>query len=384
MKIVEVRSAVVVVPLARPIAWATAAVTEREYVLVWATAEDGTFGIGYGLGSRFPGGAKTIHDIVQEQLAGETVGTDSWMVEGLWEKLYRRTLLLGRRGAALRAMSALDIALWDLNAKLAGVPLYRLLGGFRDEVPAYASGGYYTGGDELADLESEIAGYLGRGFRSVKIKVGGRPLPLDVERVRLVRSMIGEEGRLALDANNAWTNIADALDAAIRFQPYDPWWLEEPFLPDCIPLFADLSKRVPVPLATGELEATRWPFRQFLDDRSVQVIQADATVCGGVTEWRRIAQMAAGFDVPVAPHWAPHIHAHLVAASPNGLTVEYFTPDLDIVNFDRLVIDPPDLRDGTYRLPDRPGHGLALDTQAVKRHLRIDSQEGAPLPGEPG
>ncbi len=382
MKIVDIRSAVVVVPLSRPVAWATAAVSEREYVLVWAIADDGTFGLGYGLGSRFSGGAKLIHDVVQEQLAGETVGRDSWMTEALWERLYRRTLLIGRRGAALRAISALDIALWDLNAKLAGLPLYRLLGGFRDAVPAYASGGYYSEDDHLKALESEIAAYLARGFDAVKIKVGGQHLAVDVERVRLARQMLGPSGRLALDANNAWSNLADALRAAERFAPFDPWWIEEPFLPDCTATLAEFAQRTSIPVATGELEATRWPFRQFLEDRSVHIMQADATVCGGVTEWRRIQQMAAGFDVPVAPHWAPHIHAHLVAASPNGLSIEYFTPDRDIVNFDRLVTDPLDLRDGIYRLSDEPGYGLTLDPQSVRRHLRIDSHEGRSLPGE--
>ena len=158
--------------------------------------------------------------------------------------------------------------------------------------------------------------------------------------MRLVREMIGPEGRIALDANNAWSNLIDALRAAERFAAYDPWWLEEPFLPDAAANFAELAKRTSIPLATGELESTRWPFRQFLDERSVHILQPDATVCGGVTEWRRIAQMAAGFDVPVAPHWAPEIHSHLVAASPNGLALEYFTPDRDIVNFDRLVANP--------------------------------------------
>ena len=145
--------------------------------------------------------------------------------------------------------------------------------------------------------------------------------------------------------------------------------------------FAELSKRTAIPLATGELESTRWPFRQFLDERSVHIIQADATVCGGVTEWRRIAQMAAGFDVPVAPHWAPDIHAHLIAASPNGLALEYFTPDRDIVNFDRLVANPLAPSRGTLRLSEKPGHGLALDLEAVNRHLRHDSHPGNPLPG---
>jgi L-alanine-DL-glutamate epimerase-like enolase superfamily enzyme len=320
---------------------------------------------------------------VQDQLVPLTVGTDSLMTEALWASLYQRTLLLGRRGAALRAMSALDIALWDLNAKLAGVPLYRLLGGFRSDVPVYASGGYYSSDDDLKDLEAEIAAYLARGFDAIKIKVGGRPLATDVSRVRLAREMVGPDGRVALDANNAWSNLLDALRAAERFAAYDPWWLEEPFLPDAAANFAELAKRTSIPLATGELESTRWPFRQFLDERSVHILQPDATVCGGVTEWRRIAQMAAGFDVPVAPHWAPDIHAHLVAASPNGLVVEYFTPDRDIVNFDRLVASPLAPTGRSLRLSETPGHGLALDTNAVARHIRWDSHQGRPLPEAP-
>jgi L-alanine-DL-glutamate epimerase-like enolase superfamily enzyme len=302
------------------------------------------------------------------------------MTEDLWARLYQRTLLLGRRGAVTRALSALDIALWDLNAKQAGVPLYRLLGGYRSEVPAYASGGYYSAGDPLKDIEDEIGAYLKRGFDAVKIKVGGRPLAVDAARVKLVREMIGPEVKLALDANNAWTNVIDAQRAADRFTPYDPWWFEEPFGPDAAASFAELAKRTSLPLATGELEATRWPFRQFLDERSVHILQPDATVCGGVTEWRRIAQMCAGFDVPVAPHWAPEIHSHLVAASPNGLTVEYFTPDRDIVNFDRLLARPLAPEKGRIRLSEEPGYGLMLDNEVVARHLRHDSHAGRPLP----
>jgi D-arabinonate dehydratase len=380
MKITEIRSAVAIVPLTKPISWATAAVTEREYILVWVTGEDGLTGVGYGLGSRYPGGARIMHDIIQEQLAGTVRGADSWMTEDLWARLYQRTLLLGRRGAVMRALSALDIALWDLNGKQAGVPLYRLLGGHRSEVPAYASGGYYSAGDPLKDIEDEIGAYLKRGFDAVKIKVGGRPLAVDAARVKLVREMIGPEGRLALDANNAWTNVVDAQRAADRFAPHDPWWFEEPFGPDSAASFAELAKRTSLPLATGELEATRWPFRQFLDERSVHILQPDATVCGGVTEWRRIAQMCAGFDVPVAPHWAPEIHSHLVAASPNGLTVEYFTPDRDIVNFDRLLARPLAPEKGRIRLSEEPGYGLMLDNDAVTRHLRHDSHPGKPLP----
>jgi D-arabinonate dehydratase len=382
MKIVELRSAVVSIPLARPVGFASNTISEREYILTWAIGEDGSFGLGYGLGGRYPGGAELMHEVIQSQFSACVIGCDCTMTERLWEDMYHRTFLVGRRGAVLRALSVVDIALWDLNAKLAGLPLYQYLGGFRDEVQVYASGGYYSKSDPLRDLEEEIAAYQARGFTSVKIKVGGLALAEDIARVKLVREMIGPEGRLALDANNAWTSLADASRAADRFARFEPWWLEEPFSPDSGAQFAELAKRTNIPLATGELESTRWPFRQLLDERSVMIVQADATVCGGVTEWRRIAQMAAGWDVPIAPHWAPNIHAHLVAASPNGLAIEYFTPDRDIVNFDRLVLHPLDIRNDRVKLSSEPGHGLTLTPLEVRRHLRLDSALGVPLPGE--
>jgi D-arabinonate dehydratase len=380
LRIVELRGAVAVVPLEKPLFWSTAAVAEREYVLVWAVAEDGSCGIGWGLGSRYPGGAKAIHDAIQEQIAPVVVGADAWMTEAIWSEAYRRTLLLGRRGGVLRALSAVDIALWDLKARAVGRPLLELLGGHRREVPVYASGGYYSKGGGRDDLRAEIEAYLARGFRDVKIKIGAASASEDVARVRLVRELIGPEGRLALDANNAWTSLGEAVSMARRLEAFDPWWLEEPFSPDAAALFRDLSTRTAIPLATGELEATRWPFRQFLDERSVHILQPDATVCGGVTEWRRIAAMAAGFDVPVAPHWAPELHIHLVASTPNGLAVEYFTPDREIVNFDRLLANPLNLRDGYARIGEAHGHGVALDLDAVRRYLRHDSMPSAPLP----
>jgi D-arabinonate dehydratase len=379
MKIAEVRSAVAVVPLRQPIAWSTVSVAEREYLLVWVVGEDGATGFGYGLGSRFANGARFLHNAVQDLLAPVLVGAESWMPAQLWQAMHRRTLLLGRRGAVLRAMSAVDIALWDLNAKTVGQPLFKLLGGHREAVPAYASGGYYGKDKGLADFGAEIERYVARGFRQVKIKVGGAGMQEDEARLRLAREIVGESGEVALDANNAWTSLAAAARAVRRFEAYDPWWLEEPFPPDSIGALAELAGRTSIPLATGELEATRWPFRELIERHAVHVIQADATVCGGITEWMRIAALAAGFDLPVAPHWAPDIHAHLVAAVENGMAVEYFTPDEDIVNFEMLLARRLDVRGGVLALGNQPGHGVVLDPEAVKRFTVLDSS-AAPIP----
>jgi len=373
MKIVEIRSAVAVIPLRMPVAWSNVAVTEREYILVWVIADDGQTGFGYGLGSRFAKGAAFLHQAVQDLLAPVLLGQDPFMSTALWQAMYARTLLLGRRGGVLKAISAVDIALWDLKAKAVGQPLYKLLGGHRAAVPVYASGGYYGPDKGLPELAAEIERYRARGFADVKIKVGGATLAVDEARIALARDIVGE-GRVALDANNAWANLAAALPAVRRFEKFEPWWLEEPFPPDAIGAFVDLAPRCAIPLATGELEATRWPFRDLIERRGVHIVQADATVCGGVTEWLRIAHLAAGFDLPMAPHWAPDLHAHLVAAVENGLTVEYFTPDEDIVNFPTLLASHLDISDGLIHLSQAPGHGIDLDAAAVARYTVLDSR----------
>jgi D-arabinonate dehydratase len=295
------------------------------------------------------------------------VGEDVHAVERLWKTMFESTILIGRRGAVLRAMSAIDLALWDLIATSAGQPLYRLLGGFRDVVPAYASGGYYREGKELDGLAAEMSRYVAMGFTSVKIKIGRLDTKADAERVRVARETLGPDVRLALDANNAWPDAASAIGAIRAFEPFDVWWIEEPVMPDNIAASADVASATDIPVATGELESTRWGFRQLLDARAAAILQPDATVCGGVTEWMRIAHMAAGEDVPIAPHWMANVHVQLVAAVPNGLTVEYFVLDEDVLNFERIVSEPLVPRDGMIPVPQRPGHGIVLDEGAVAR-----------------
>jgi L-alanine-DL-glutamate epimerase-like enolase superfamily enzyme len=268
----------------------------------------------------------------------------------------------------LRSIAAIDLALWDALGKLHGEPLYRLLGAFRDEVPAYASGGYYRPDlDPLAEIEGELGRYVERGFVDFKIKVGGRSIAEDAARVRRAREVIGPSARLALDANNAYNDVATAIRAAEAFAPYDVWWFEEPTYPDSLPNSARIAAAVSMPVATGEIEATRWGFRDIIAADAAQILQPDAVVLGGISEWMKVAHLAAAHDFPVAPHWNANVHAHLVAAVPNGLTVEYFHLDEDIYNFERLI-DPEDrlvVAQGTIRVPDRPGIGVVLNPKLV-------------------
>ena len=366
MKITAVRTAAVSVPIERPTKIATRVLGARDYVLAWIDTDEGVTGVGYTYAGTL--GGRIVQACIDDALAGLLVGDDPFAVERHWARMFQETLLIGRRGAMIRAISCVDIALWDLVGKALGQPLYRIIGGFRDEVPAYASGGYYREGDPLAYVEVELSRYKDLGFRDFKIKVGGAPFEVDVERVRVARETIGPRARLGLDANNAWATPTEAIRFVRAVEQYEPWWIEEPLRPDDVAGHAEIARVLDIPVATGEIHATRWDFRELIAQRAADILQPDACVLGGVSEWLKVAHTAATFDLPVAPHWNADLHFHLAAAVPNALTVEYFLLEEDIYNFERLLLDRLKPKDGLIPLPQRPGVGLMLDDAAIARY----------------
>jgi L-alanine-DL-glutamate epimerase-like enolase superfamily enzyme len=356
---------VVRVPLDRVTSFATRTVTAREYCLVRIrTSED------EGIGFCYAGtaGGNIVRAAIQELLSPILVGQDSNRTEGLWDEMYRETLLHGRAGSVMRAISSVDIALWDLNARAVKLPLHRYLGCARTEhVPAYASGGYYLEGKTPKNLAEEVSSYVQQGFRAVKIKVGRLSSWQEEERVRAAREAIGPQVHLMLDVNNAWSDLPTALLYCRRFEKYNPYWIEEPFSPDDIDNHAKLASLTPITIATGEIEAGRWRFRELLEKRAAEILQTDAAVCGGISEWRRIAQTAASYGVTVCPHWFHDLHAHLVAATPNATFVEFF-PDDQVLNFRRLIDRQLEVRDGELLLPSTPGLGFGFDDKAVAKY----------------
>lgn len=367
MKITDVRAITVSVPVERPTAISTRQLSAREYVLVSIDTDTGLQGTGYTYAGTVAG--RAVQNLAQDVLRPLLVGQDPQLIERLWAAMYQQVLLAGRRGAAVRAISAIDIGLWDLLGKAAGLPLYRLLGGGADEVPAYASGGYYRPGDPLENIRAELSAYLTLGFDDFKIKVGGASFDVDVARVQAARETIGPGRRLALDANNAWRWPHEAVRFARAVEACDIWWLEEPLSPEDIAGHAEIARTLEMPVATGEIHATRWDFRALIEQRAADILQPDAGVAGGVSEWLRIANTAASFSLPVAPHWHANLHAHLVAAVSNSMPVEYFALEQDIYNFERLLTRPTRLRPerGRLSLADRPGIGIELDVEAVER-----------------
>ncbi len=304
-------------------------------------------------------------------LAPTVTGEDPRDTTRLWHEMYEGNVQIGRTGLFLRAISTVDIALWDLKAKAADQPLHKLLGGYAEAVPAYASGGYYREEKGHDGLRSEIERYLEAGHDVVKMKVGRRPVHEEVDRVAAVRETIGPDRTLLLDANGVWSSAPEAIRACRAFEPYDPYFIEEPVLIDRVETMSQVNEALEYPVATGELEGTRHNFASLYDAGAASVLQPDATVCGGITEWLRIADHAAAYDVPIAPHYNWNLHASLLGAIENGLWVEYFYRDMDVKVFDDVVTDPLSPNgEGRIELPDTPGHGVELDGNAL-REFRV-------------
>ena len=365
-KISSVSVSAVRVPLDQVTSFATRTVKAREYCLVKVRSKDGVEGIGFCyVGTA---GATIAGIAVQELLAPVLLGQESTRVEGLWEEMYREALLHGRAGTVMRAISILDVALWDLNARAAKLPLYQYLGCVSTEkVLAYASGGYYLEGKTPKKLGQEVAAYVRQGFRAVKIKVGRLSPAEEEERVRAARDAIGPDVHLMLDVNNAWTDLPMALLYCKRFEKYNPYWVEEPFSPDDIENHSKLAALTNTIVATGEIEAGRWRFKEILDKRAAEILQTDAAVCGGISEWRRIAQTAASYGVTVSPHWFHDLHVHLVAATANARYVEFF-PDDQVLNFRRLINRQLEHKNGELLLPRGAGLGFDFDERAVAKY----------------
>lgn len=365
-KIKTVRARTVRVPLDHTTAFATRQVAARDYALVEIETDDGCKGIGFAYAGSSAGSLVT--QAVRELLAPIVLGEDSYRVEGLWQRMYQEALLHGRTGAVMRALSTVDIALWDRNARAASLPLYKYLGAFaKDTVPAYASGGYYLEGKTPAMLGKECARYVEMGFGAVKIKVGRLALPEEEARMAAVRSAVGEDILLMLDANNAWSDLVTALRYMSMYEKYDPYWIEEPFSPDDIDNHARLARSTRVPVATGEIEAGRWRFKELLEKEAAAILQTDAAVCGGISEFRRIAATAASFGATLCPHWFHDLHVHLVASTPSAEFVEFF-PDDQVLNFRRLIDMQLAVKDGRLVLPSGAGLGFGFDADTVEQY----------------
>ncbi|OWS71130.1 mandelate racemase/muconate lactonizing enzyme family protein [Polynucleobacter campilacus] len=301
------------------------------------------------------------------------IGEDPLAPERVYKKLFALTTsrLASEKGwsreAVIRISSAIDIALWDIVGKTAGLPLYRIFGGFRSEVPAYVTCGYYRDGKDDSELRDEVQKLVDQGHTGFKSKVGGLPLERDIERMALIREVIGDKRDLMIDVNRAW-DLETAIKGAQLLEPLNPRWLEEPVRwEDDRRALKLLSNKTRIPLSGGESELTSYGCRAMIEEQAIQILQFDCTMFGGFTEGRKMAGLCELNHVQVAPHHDCFIHAHIVAGSPAGCIVEAFTdPERDPLQAE-LFEDPPIIKNGMMTLKEQPGLGLTLSEAAMKK-----------------
>src|SRR5438445_779356 len=289
------------------------------------------------------------------------VGVGPTQTEAIVAKLRRAAGSSGPGGIFTLALSAIDTACWDIRGKALGQSVCALLGGLRDRVPTYASGALMRPHpiDYLAKAGPRLRDM---GFRQMKMQCGSEPtVAASVERVRVMREAIGADVDLMCDINQLWS-VNHAIEVGRRIEPYHLFWLEDPTTHDDYPGMARIADALTTPIAAGEYHYGIVPFRHLLEARSIDIVMIDLLRVGGITQWMKVAGMAEAFNLPVVSHLVPEIHVHLVAAIPNGLTVEYMPWTL------ALYEQTPPIERGQLVVPKKPGLGLAFDQAAMKRY----------------
>lgn len=348
-------------PVREGFQYAGGRVTSRVTSIIRVTTDDGTSGIGTAYS--YP---DLVRIIVEKQFKPMLLGCDPLDIDANWQKMYQLTRWYGRKGVAISALGGLDIAFWDLRGKALGKPVYRLLGGTNDTVPAYASGLFWQ--DDVRLLEKEAYRHRDRGFRRVKMRIGHSE-EYDVAAVEAVRRVIGSDGDIMADGSHRYT-LVTATRVGKFLNDQSVYWFEEPFPPEDIDNYAALRRQINVPLAAGENEFGVQGFRELFRAKAVDIAQPDASRTGGISECVRVARMAAETGIRVAPHtWSDAVavmaNAHFIAATPNSISVEVDQTGNPFI--EELLVEPLDIRDGTLRLPDKPGLGIELNSETVRR-----------------
>ncbi len=329
-----------------------------ELVTVRVRDADGAEGMGYTYAVN--SGAAAFQALIDGYLAPAVIGQDADFTELLWQRMWWVVHYSGRGGHATSAISAIDIALWDLKARRARLPLWRLLGGYDPKVPAYA------GGIDLDFTIDELLAQSDRfradGFRAIKMKVGRPHLREDVERVSKMRQHLGDDFPLMVDANMRWT-ADQAIRAARSLEPFNLVWIEEPTIPDDVEGHVRIVSQAGAPIATGENMHTLYEFRQMIAAGGVTYPEPDVTNCGGVTIFRKIGALAEAQNLPLTSHGAHDITIQLLAAAPNRSYLEVHGFPLDDYVAEKLRRE-----DGCAIAPERPGHGVDVDWARLERH----------------
>jgi L-alanine-DL-glutamate epimerase-like enolase superfamily enzyme len=377
MEIADVRTIPLSYRCEQPYMSAAGMQAVRNALLVEIETDNGLVGLGEAGSAGGPLASTQV--VVEQELKPLLVGEDPLRIEYLWQKMFQRSRQHGRRGIVMHAISGIDIALWDIVGKVAKLPLYRLLGAYRDQVEAYASGGFYQEGKDIAGLIEEAESAVAQGYRAMKMKIGRNPstqtnlreilahhdmcvvsLEEDLARVEAVRQALGPEGKLMVDINCAWSP-ALAIQMGKAMEPYQVYWIEEPVATDDIRGSAEVARALGTPIAGYETEVGLFGFRELITQGAIDIAQPDIAWAGGFTECRRIAAFAFSSAIVLVASM------HLLASIPNGLILEF---DQNPHALRQELLKEPISTDqqGFVTLPDRPGLGVELNPVAVERY----------------
>lgn len=348
--------------------------TFHGWLVVEIFTDDGNVGIGNA--ALAPRVTKQVIDLYLKPLL---IGKDPWDTDFLWQHMYRKTMAFGRKGIGMVAISAVDIALWDILGKSAKQPVYRLLGGrTKPRIPVYASRLYSV---ELNELAAEAKRYKDEGYKAMKLRFGWGPtdgaagIQRNLDLVRMVRETVGDGVDVMADAYMGWT-LAYARQILPLLEPFHLRWLEEPVIPDDIHGYAELKSYGRIPIAGGEHEFTLYGFRDLLQARALDYIQFDTNRVGGISQARKIAALAEAHSVPVVPHASQMHNYHVVMASLNSPMAEYFpVVDVEVGNelFWYIFEGEPKAKDGFIDLDENvAGLGLRIDEAALKNFEVIE------------
>ena len=373
MIIKAIRTHILTAPLSQPFAYARAWYDTRTAMLVEIETDSGLVGWGECYGPA------RVNSAVVKEIAPWLIGEDPLRTDHLWQSVYARLRDHGQKGVVIQGLSGIDIALWDIKGKHFGVPAHRLLGGpLRSEVRAYATGLYRRkSGDPGKYLAEEAASYVAEGFGAVKLKVGFG-IEEDAVMARAVRAAIGRDVALMVDANHAYDAVA-AIRLGRMIEELDIGWFEEPVLPEDIAGYRAVKAAITIPVAGGECEFTRFGFRDLLASRAIDIVQPDTCAAGGLSECKKIADMAEAFSVRYNPHvWGTGIaiaaSLQLLAVLPSH-TPTSLAPVEPMLEFDRtehpirqsILVTPIEHIGGVVRVPEGPGLGIEVDRKALAR-----------------
>ena len=355
MKVSAVETQPVVVRLDRPIGSALGPIAKFGCILVTVRTDGGITGenLIFTLNDR----RTTVLRQMVDELADVAVGRDAGHIAGFWARAWKDINFLGHKGVPVAGISAIDGALWDTLGKAAGLPLYRLLGGAQDRVPAYHSGGLWLS-RSIDELAEEAQGFVAQGFRAMKMRLGLPDPAEDIARVKAVRDAIGPGVKLMADANQGLTE-AQAIRLGRRLEPFNLTWFEEPLPAWDLDGLARVAAALDTPIASGETEYTRYGFRRMLELRSADILMPDLQRVGGVSEFMRVGHMAESHDIAVSSHLFPETSLQVLGALSNATFLEYMPW------FSPLYNEALEFRDGSAVVPERPGWGFTFNRDYI-------------------